>query len=100
MNITNTLPWINLANGTAQLQLDCITNLLETVMYDKQIIILEVGSAYGGAVEMMAKVLGGRGKVYGYDTFEGHPSDIADDPKSLEATCMELWYQSPFFGRN
>lgn len=87
--------WLNTGNGTAGYQL----NLMEYLMtkFRKDFVVLEVGSAYGGAVEMMTQVANhelGRENVsvYGYDTFEGHPKDLADDPNSMEAKVMDEWY--------
>lgn len=93
----NKLIWINNANNTSIIQLEYLGFLKN--QFDN-INVLEVGSAYGGAVETMAKVLRGRGKAYGYDTFEGHPSDLAEDPTSKEAICMEVWYNHEGFGRD
>lgn len=92
------LYWLNKSNATARHQYDIVSNLSEGFPNEK-IVALEIGSPYGGAVEMMATVLKNRGTVYGYDTFEGHPKDLADDPHSLEATCMEAWYHHSMLGR-
>jgi len=94
---THKLNWLNAGNGTAKLQLECV-QALPSQFPGEEIILLEVGSAYGGGVEMMGKVLYGVGKVYGYDTFEGHPRDLADKPDDPEALCMDLWYKEPHHG--
>ena len=52
------------------------------------------GVPYGGDVERLAKIWGEKGKIYGYDTFEGHPKQLSDDVNSFEATCMDFWYQT------
>lgn len=99
MKITHKLNWLNAGNGTSRLQLECI-QALPSMFPSEEIIALEVGSAYGGGAEMMGKTLYGRGKVYGYDTFEGHPRDLADSPTDPEANCMDLWYKEPHYGLN
>lgn len=65
---------------------------------NEELIGLEIGSAYGGAVEVAAKMWKGRGKYYGYDTFEGHPKDLAVSQDNLEAWCMDNWYAPEAFG--
>ena len=87
--ITNRLLWLNTCNHTSDFQMKCIDELTQT--FPEPIIALEVGSAYGGGVEMMAKLLKDRGFAYGYDTFEGHPKDLSVDPTSVEAICMDMW---------
>lgn len=52
----------------------------------------EMGIAYGGGVESIGKLWKGRGIVYGFDTFEGHPKHLAIDPQNAEALCMDYWY--------
>jgi hypothetical protein len=99
MDITHKLAWLNSGNGTSKRQLRCIKALPSTFPND-EIIALEVGCAYGGGAEIMGKILYGKGKVYGYDTFEGHPKDLADKPTDLEATCMDPWYENPEYGRD
>jgi hypothetical protein len=94
----NKLIWINLSNGAAQHEVRIAKYLIENFPNTK-LIFLEVGSAYGGGVEYLANLLRFRGLVYGYDTFVGHPKDLADDPTSLEATCMDIWYEYPKLGR-
>lgn len=87
----NHLRWLNAGNETGIIQLMVMENLIAKFPND-EIIGLEIGSAYGGGVEAMARLLKGRGKYYGYDTFEGHPRDLAVSPNDLEATCMDMWY--------
>lgn len=63
------------------------------------LIAVIMGTAYGGEVEMVAKLWGKHGKVYGYDTFEDkHPKHLAEDSNSFEATCMDGWYKEPAWG--
>lgn len=53
-----------------------------------------MGVPFGGDVERLAKTWSERnGKVYGYDTFEGHPKELSADINSFEATCMDYWYK-------
>lgn len=93
----NKLHWLNVGNPTGLIQLLVIGNLLEKFPKD-ELIGLEIGSAYGGGVEIAAKLWKGRGKFYGYDTFEGHPRDLADDQSDKEAWCMDMWYKDNEFG--
>lgn len=51
-----------------------------------------MGIAYGGDVERIAKIWGNRGKVYGFDTFKGHPKHLCPDKDDFQATCMDNWY--------
>lgn len=90
------LTWLNSGNKTGEIQHEYLKKVMNE--FSGKITALEIGSAYGGGVEMMAKVLGERGEVYGYDTFEGHPKDLAQDKGGKEATCMDHWYQPHIFG--
>lgn len=82
-----------LCRGSTELvQMKTMEKLMRDFPNDK-IIALELGVAYGGGVEAMAKKLKERGLVYGYDTFEGHPADLSDNPNNTEAICMEPWYE-------
>ena len=70
--------------------------------FKKDIIGIEMGIAYGGCLEEIARMWGDKGKIYGYDTFEGHPQHLVKDPspgndRSFEAVCMNSWYDT--FGR-
>lgn len=94
--LKNQLAWLNVGSKESNVQLGYL-EFLKTQF--NEVIALEIGSAYGGAVETMAKFLKGRGKAYGYDTFEGHPEDLSDDSLSGEARCMDIWYVHPDFGR-
>lgn len=91
------LPWLNSGNDTGKHQIETIKKILKD--FDEEITTLEVGSPYGGAVEVMATMIKGRGTAYGYDTFEGHPKFLADDPTSMEAVCMDPWYHETMLGR-
>lgn len=92
------LPWLNGTNDTSKHQYWVIKEIIATFPTE-EITALEIGSPYGGAVEAMATLLKGRGKAYGYDTFEGHPKDLSDDINSFEATCMDGWYEENKLGR-
>lgn len=91
-NFRSTLPWLNASNSTANIEVEFVKTLLTT--FKEDLTILVVGSAYGGEVDTLSQIVYGRGKVYGYDTFEGHPKDLAFSSKNLEATCMNMWYNS------
>ena len=93
----NKLCWLNAGNPCGLIQLLVLGNLLDKFP-NEELIGLEVGSAYGGGVEMAAKLWKGRGKFYGYDTFEGHPKDLAINPNHKESWCMDMWYEDPNFG--
>jgi hypothetical protein len=67
--------------------------------FKDDLIGVELGSCYGGNVEEIATAWKGHGKFYGYDTFEGHPKQLADNPKDFEAICMDYWYKEDVFGR-
>ena len=95
--MNNKLLWLNIGNATGLIQLLVLGNLLEKFPND-ELIGLEIGSAYGGGVEAAAKLWKGRGKFYGYDTFEGHPRDLADSQNNKEAWCMDMWYKDERFG--
>lgn len=64
----------------------------------KDLIGVEMGSAYGGNVEAIARLWQGIGDIYGYDTFTGHPKQIANNPEDFEATCMNYWYKEDVCG--
>jgi hypothetical protein len=61
----------------------------------------EFGVAYGGGIQGIGLNWRGRGTVWGFDTFEGHPVQLADQceyskagggASSTAATCMQNWY--------
>lgn len=67
----------------------------------------EMGIAYGGGVEAIGKLWKDRGIVYGFDTFEGHPKQVADSCEytkqaggagALATWCMDQWYNNPAYG--
>lgn len=62
---------------------------------------VEMGIAYGGGIRAIGKLWGNRGTVYGFDTFEGHPKQIAEicefskkDKTLHAANCMDPWYDN------
>lgn len=66
--------------------------------FKDNLIGVEMGSCYGGNVEEIATLWGKHGKFYGYDTFEGHPKQLADKPTDFDANCMDYWYKEDVFG--
>jgi hypothetical protein len=70
---------------------------------------VEMGIAYGGGIERIGKSWKNRGTIWGFDTFEGHPKEIAKSCKyTMEVTtpdkeahatyCMDPWYNDPNYG--
>ena len=80
-----------IANSAQETLLEYCQNLLVEV--DTPLIGAEFGSAYGGGVESIGKLWKDRGIVYGFDTFAGHPKQLAVDLQSWEANCMNGWYE-------
>mgnify|MGYP003655142523 CR=1 FL=1 len=90
---------INDINGASVLLLDLHKWILKE--FKENIIGVEMGIAYGGGVESIGKVWGDNGIIYGFDTFEGHPKQVAlKDPTcefsmtSKTATCLDAVYNS------
>jgi len=88
---------LNDTNGASQILLDIATKTLEE--FKSNVIGIEMGIAYGGGVESIGKIWKDKGIVYGFDTFEGHPKEVAlKDPDcgysmdSFAAKCMDDWY--------
>lgn len=54
----------------------------------EKLIGVEMGVAYGGGIEALASFWKGRGVVYGYDTFVGHPIYITANQDAPEAAGM------------
>ncbi len=87
---------LNIINGAAH-----ILNYWQVKLaskFEKDLIGVEMGIAYGGGVEDLASIWKGRGKVYGFDTFEGHPDFLSKEKYSAEARCMDHWYNPLMFG--
>lgn len=81
---------LNKINGT-----DILCEKYERKCLDEfkgELIGVAMGIAYGGDVERIARIWDKRGKVYGFDTFEGHPKQLCPDPTDFQATCMDFWY--------
>lgn len=57
--------------------------------FSEPLIGAELGIAWGGCVQDMAKLWLGRGIIYGYDTFEGHPKHLSDNVHSAEARALD-----------
>jgi hypothetical protein len=96
---------LNDTNGASRLTLHIAE--LVTKEFEGSIFGAEFGVAYGGGVEAIGLMWGARGKVYGFDTFEGHPKEVgeicekskeAGGVHSFAATCMDSWYQSSEYG--
>lgn len=90
---------LNDVNGASAITAKYTSKCLEE--FDGELIGVEFGVAYGGGIERIGKLWKGRGIVYGFDTFSGHPQEVADvceDTKkdggknSHAATCMNPWY--------
>jgi len=68
---------------------------------------VEKGCPYGAALAFIGELWRGRGTIWGFDTFEGHPQEIAElCPDTIKdkgvdsnaARCMDYWYNSPDYG--
>lgn len=81
---------LNEANGAFPRTYDVATRCLTE--FDGPLIGAEFGIAWGGGPEALGKLWKDRGTVYGFDTFEGHPKDLAYDPAAHEAYCMDPQY--------
>lgn len=94
--IETQLYWLNKVNGADLLEEEYAKKCLEQ---EGDIYGAVMGSAYGGAVEHIAKLWKDRGKIYGFDVFEDlHPKHLSSDTKSFPATCMDHWYSLPEYG--
>lgn len=90
---------LNDVNGAS-----AITNKFYTAClteFNEPLIGAEFGVAFGGGIAKIGKVWKGRGIVYGFDTFEGHPEQISEECElskqdggiqSHAARCMKPWY--------
>jgi len=81
-----------IGNKAHSVCLDFCTHMLTDVK--GPLVGAELGIAYGGGVEEIGKLWKGRGTIYGFDTFEGHPKQLAKSKDDFEATCMDLWYKN------
>lgn len=55
--------------------------------------LVELGSPYGGGVEQIGNISKGKGHIFAFDTFTGHPKELSYSQKSHEAICMDPQYQ-------
>jgi len=90
---------LNDTNGASQILLDIASKTLEE--FKDNLIGIEMGIAYGGGVESIGKMWANKGTIYGFDTFKGHPKEIAlKDPdcnysvEAFAAICMDGWYRT------
>lgn len=90
---------LNDVNGASEITAKYASRCLKE--FDEELVGAEFGVAYGGGIEKIGKLWSGRGIIYGFDTFSGHPQEIidkcqdtlADGGKSSHAaTCMNPWY--------
>lgn len=88
---------LNDTNGASTHLLNIAKQLAETST--NPLIGAEFGIAYGGGVEAIGKIWKDKGTIYGFDTFNQHPKEIAEkdpdcnhDRNSFAATCMDIWY--------
>jgi hypothetical protein len=91
------LIWINKLNGAWETETRYFKKAKEEFPNEKLIAIV-CGVAYGGSIEAIAQEWKDVGVVYGYDTFEGHPKHICENPEAFEATCMDNWYRTEVYG--
>ena len=96
---------LNDLNGASQLTKFYSQKCLEE--FNGFLIGAEFGVAYGGGIARIGNDWKGRGIVYGFDTFEGHPKEISNKCKytqedgllNAHATiCMDPWYESKEYG--
>jgi hypothetical protein len=90
---------LNDTNGASALTFDIAKKCL--LEFKEKLIGCEMGIAFGGGVEAIGKLWKERGKIYGMDTFEGHPLEITEQCQytqeaggraSLASYCMQNWY--------
>ena len=100
---------LNDTNGasdfTHKCYMECLNKFQNEFLY-----AAEFGVPYGGAVAKIGKEWKGRGKVWGFDTFEGHPKllrYVCQYTKELEnilnseaeaTSCMDRWYKNADYG--
>lgn len=96
MLYNNKLYWINNVNGADYLMLGVAAMIRKK--FKNNLVGVEMGTAYGGGPEAVGKLWCNIGEVHAFDTFEGHPVELAKDPNSFEARCMDRWYDNRFAG--
>ncbi len=96
---------LNALNGAETHTLEVARKLLyrnDDPLAEDPLCGVEMGVAFGGGVEALGKLWKGRGVVWGFDTFTGHPQEeiALKDPAaeggldSIAARCMDQWYLS------
>lgn len=92
---------LNDLNGASDHTNRIVTNLMKE--FNETLIGCEMGIAYGGGIENIGKIWKGRGFIYGFDTFEGHPLQISKECQytieaggdgALATYCMQDWYNN------
>jgi hypothetical protein len=83
---------LNSLNGADKL-LAIIQKTIMNEFPDEELVGVEMGVAYGGGVESLGKMWKGRGVVWGFDTFTGHPKQLSTGPESTGANCMDGHYK-------
>lgn len=92
---------LNDINGASILTKEYSVRCIEE--FSENLIGAEFGVAYGGGIARIGRNWKGRGIVYGFDTFEGHPAQIVEHcqytkedggKNSHAATCMDPWYKN------
>jgi len=97
---------INNVNGASAITQETAKRCLDE--FDGDLYGVEMGVAYGGGIFGIGKNWKGRGTVWGFDTFEGHPQDemlerceasrVSGGIGSHAARCMDHWYQPNVYG--
>ena len=83
---------LNRMNGADKLCLGCCEKLL-SAQRGHPLIGAEFGIAYGGGPQAIGRLWKPHGgKVYGFDTFEGHPKQLACSPTAMEHYAMDSHY--------
>lgn len=88
------LPYLNDQNGASHTALHYCEELTKHNL-GKSLIGAELGVAYGGGVQRIGRLWKPHGgTIYGLDTFEGHPKQLAASQGTMESDCMDCWYES------
>ncbi len=98
--LNNKLYWINDCNGSNYGELFACAMLRKKFKNEKLYAAI-LGSAYGGSGEGIGNLWKDyNGEVHLFDTFEGHPEYLADDPNSWSARCMDRWKKNLYAGQD
>lgn len=94
---------LNDDNGASAITTKIAQTLLDGLVDDHDMLFgAEFGVAFGGGIEKIGKLWGSRGFIWGFDTFTGHPKEIAEQcPDTLRegglkahaAWCMDAQYE-------